>query len=91
MERIWRHAKCTHTAGNELVVTEADDNMSFGYRTLVYDLNVMKAEMVRWDDIKDDFKDFDEVSRNEIKRLLDMLLWKKTIDEAVNGRKRKTQ
>lgn len=77
MERIWRHAKCTHTAAGELVVTEADDNMSFGYRTLVYDLNVMKAEMARWDDIKDDFKDFDETCRNEIKRLLDMLLWKK--------------
>lgn len=76
MERIWRHAKCTHTASNELVVTEADDNMSFGYRTLVYDLNTMKAEMVRWDDIKDDFKDFDEGDRKEIKRLLDMLVFK---------------
>ena len=23
MERIWRHAKCTHTAGNELVAVNA--------------------------------------------------------------------
>lgn len=67
-------ARCTHTADGELIIKSVDNNMSFGYRTQVFNIPQMKAEMLKYSDVEHLMQEYDEESRNEIKRLFEMLL-----------------
>lgn len=67
-------ARCTHTADGELIIKSVDNNMSFGYRTQVFDIPKMKAEMLKYSDIEHFMQEYDEESQTEIKRIFEMLL-----------------
>lgn len=67
-------ARCVHTADGELIIKSVDNNMSFGYRTQVFDIPKMKAEMLKYSDIEHLMQEYDEESQTEIKRIFEMLL-----------------
>ena len=67
-------ARCIHTANGELIIKSVDNNMSFGYRTQIFNIPQMKAEKLKYSDIEHLMQEYDKESRNEIKRIFDMLL-----------------
>lgn len=67
-------ARCTHTADGELIIKSVDNNMSFGYRTQVFNIPQMKAEMLKYSDVEHLMQEYDEESQAEIKRIFEMLL-----------------
>ena len=67
-------ARCIHTAEGELIIKSVDNNMSFGYRTQVFDIPKMKAEMLKYNDVEHLMQEYDEESQTEIKRIFEMLL-----------------
>lgn len=67
-------ARCTHTADGELIIKSVDSNMSFGYRTQIFNIPQMKAEMLKYSDVEHLMQEYDEESQAEIKRIFEMLL-----------------
>lgn len=67
-------ARCTHTADGELIIKSVDNNMSFGYRTQIFNIPQMKAEMLKYSDVEHLMQEYDEESQAEIKRIFEMLL-----------------